>query len=96
MGAHVRQIERLFLALSDRTPLLRYADLTSPVLPLSVFLPLRVLVALPSPSDYEPLDVEREWNNLGDALKRHVSDGTMELVRLESPTCRAAASVATR
>jgi hypothetical protein len=75
-----------FLALSDRTPLLRYADLTNPVLPLSVFLPLRVLVVLPSPSDYEPLDVEREWNNLGDALKRHVSDGTMELVRLESPT----------
>lgn len=75
-----------FLALSNKTPIVRYIELPEPIRPLTVSPPLRVLVMISNPTDYEPLDVEREWNNLQTALSDLVQRGTVVLERLDSAT----------
>lgn len=75
-----------FLSLSVSTPLVRYMDLPERINPLQVNLPLRVLVVISSPSDYPILDVEREWNNLQNALKDLTERGVIVLERLETAT----------
>ena len=52
--------QRLFLALSEWTPLVRYLDLPGAVRPLEVTPPLRVLVLAASPSDLAALDADAE------------------------------------
>jgi hypothetical protein len=78
-----------FIALSSDTPIIRYLELPEPVKPLAVKPPLRVLAMISSPSDYPPLDVEREWANLKEALAPLVSSGKVLVDRLESPTLSA-------
>jgi WD40 repeat protein/tetratricopeptide (TPR) repeat protein len=73
-----------FFALSTSTPVVRYLELTPAIHPLSINLPLRVLVVISSPTDYQPLDVEREWRNLQDALQPLVARGLVEIERLNS------------
>jgi hypothetical protein len=75
-----------FMALSSDTPIVRYLELREPVKPLAVTPPLRVLAMISSPSDYPPLDVEREWANLKEALAPLVSSGKVVVDRLENPT----------
>jgi dipeptidyl aminopeptidase/acylaminoacyl peptidase len=60
--------QRHFLALSEWTPLVRYLDLPGGVRPLSVRLPLRVLVVVASPSDLVALDTDSELRRLREAL----------------------------
>ena len=75
-----------FLALSDRTPLVRYLELPERIRPLQVIPPLRALVMISSPSDVVELDVEREWAKLrralGDLERRHL----VVLERLDTAT----------
>jgi hypothetical protein len=75
-----------FLALSDRTPLVRFLAVPDPPRPLLVSPPLRVLVMIASPSDYPRLDVEQEWRKLSDALGRLERAGHVRLERLEAAT----------
>lgn len=71
-----------FLALSRRTPLVRYLDLPDPPRPLGVEGPLRVLVMISSPHGYPALDVEQEWSLLMDALAAQQAEGRVIIERL--------------
>jgi len=72
-----------FLVLSTETPLVRYLDLPEPIQPLAITPPLRVLVMISSPSDHMPLDVEREWTTIGEALGGLEQRELVALERLE-------------
>jgi CHAT domain len=78
-----------FMALSVETPLVRYLDLPERIQPLAVKPPLKILVMISSPSDYPPLDVEREWAKLTDALRDLTQRGLVSLERLEGATLSA-------
>jgi outer membrane protein assembly factor BamD (BamD/ComL family) len=75
-----------FLVLSIETPLVRYLELPLDVQPLPVHLPLQVLVMIASPQDYPPLDVEREWAKLKEALGDLEARGQVAVTRLETAT----------
>lgn len=81
-------VHNRFLVLSIETPLVRYLDLAEPIQPLAIKLPLRVLVMISSPNGYMPLDVEREWTTLCEALDELAERGLVVVERLEeaSPT----------
>src|SRR5262249_12539984 len=46
-----------FLCLFEKTPLIRYVELTDPIASLAITPPLRILVVAASPRGYEPLDI---------------------------------------
>jgi formylglycine-generating enzyme required for sulfatase activity len=73
-----------FFSLTVDTPLVRYLELTPTIRPLAVKPPLRLLVVISSPSDYDTLDVEREWRDLLVALQPLVKRGLVVIERLES------------
>lgn len=75
-----------FLALSTITPLIHYLELPSPVRPLLVSPPLRILVVIASPSDLAPINAEQEWSNLQNALYDLINDKQVIVERLDSPT----------
>ncbi|MBI4675567.1 MAG: hypothetical protein HY741_28315 [Chloroflexi bacterium] len=58
-----KQLNR-FVAVSSKTPLVRYPALPTPIRPLPLQLPLRILAMIPKPNDWVALDVELEWRNL--------------------------------
>ena len=60
--------------------LVRHVNVASPVVPLSVGLPLRVLAVVSSPAKLAPLDVVTEKQLLTDALARLTAEGRAELV----------------
>lgn len=68
-----------FVVMSSDTPLVRYLDLPKGAAPLTVEPPLRVLVMVSSPSDLDPLDVEREVDLLRQATADLTSAGVLEL-----------------
>jgi tetratricopeptide (TPR) repeat protein len=80
-----RELDR-FLALSGRTPLVRYVALAQPERALAVPLPLRILVVVSDPTDVPRLDVEQEWTHLNTALNAPAAAGTVVIERLEQPT----------
>lgn len=73
---------REFLAVREHTPLVRYLPVAQPIPPITVEGPLRVLVALSSPSDHPRLDIAREWDILRNALGPSVAAGQLELRRV--------------
>lgn len=75
-----------YVALNSRTPLVRFLELPGDVRPPAIAPPLRILVLLANPRDYPPIDVEREWSRLNDALGELPRQGRVELERLEQPT----------
>jgi hypothetical protein len=75
-----------FLALSAETPIVRYLELPESIRPLAIAPPLRVLVMIASPRDQAPLDVEREWALLQQALGDLKVRGLVMLERLEEPS----------
>ncbi len=75
-----------FLALSNKTPLVRYIELPETPRSLKITLPLRILVMISSPNDYETLDVEREWQSLNQALHALIAEQSVSLERLDQAT----------
>ncbi len=75
-----------FVALSVRTPIVRYVDLPQPPRTLVVTLPVSVLVMISSPSDFPTLDVEREWTNLTTALAPLERQGGVRVERMDDAT----------
>ncbi len=78
--------QRHFVGLGEQSPILRYLSLPRSRSALLVEPPLRVLAVLASPAGLAPLDMEREWQAMQDALAPLVSDGKFTLERLASPT----------
>ena len=68
-----------FLALSRRTPLVRYVARPQPVPPLKVEGPLRVLVLISAPTDQPALQVDRERALIEDALGSQIEADAVEL-----------------
>ena len=75
-----------FLALSTKTPIVRYLELPKRIQPLAVQPPLTMLVMLASPKDFEALDVEQEWAQLREALGDLKKRGLIDLQRLAGAT----------
>jgi hypothetical protein len=83
------QTRNRFLSLSDRTPLVRYLEVSDPPRPLTVSPPLQILVMIASPSDYPQLDVEQEWTKLRTALAPLEQANQVQVTRLETATLAA-------
>ncbi len=78
---------RRFLALAERTPIVRYLALNLPQPEgLLVEPPLRILAVLASPSGLDALDVESEWAALAAALAALQKTNTIVVERLTPPT----------
>jgi hypothetical protein len=78
---------RGFLALSGRTPVVRYLELSEGLGTLLVEPPLRVLAVISTPRGYRELaEADEEWRRLGTALEPLLKSGLIEVERLESPT----------
>lgn len=75
-----------FLALSAETPLVHYLDLPRRAGPLSVELPVHILVAVATPTDLPWLDSQQEWAVLHQAMRHLVKQGVVTLERLEMAT----------
>ncbi len=77
---------RRFLALSVRTPVVRYLDLPigPPSLPTEP--PFKMLVAISRPSGYTALDADRELERLHQALEPWEKRGWLVLEKLEKAT----------
>lgn len=69
-----------FLALSRRTPLVRYVARPQPAPPLQVEGPLRVLVLISAPTDQPALRVDEERHLIQEALSPMAEAGSVELV----------------
>lgn len=82
-------VQRDFVALSDRTPIVRYPQLPRPVKPLQVSPPLRILLVVSSPSDYVQLDAAGEERLLRGALAGPIAEGLVEVKLLERGTLSA-------
>jgi len=74
----------VFYALSENTPIVRYLDMTGTIQPLTVRLPLRVLVMISNPSDYPRLDVEQELKRLKESLESLLSAGLVKLRQVKA------------
>jgi CHAT domain len=78
---------RGFLALSARTPVVRYLELSEGLGTLLVEPPLRVLAVISTPRGYRELaEADEEWRRLGAALQPLLHSGLIEVERLARPT----------
>jgi hypothetical protein len=75
-----------FLAWSVETPIVRYLELPQAVPALPVHPPLKMLVMISNPSDWENLDVEQEWANLSSALQPLIEAGKLTVELAKMPT----------
>jgi DNA-binding transcriptional ArsR family regulator len=81
---------RGFLALSSRTPVVRYMELSESLGTLLVEPPLRVLAVISTPLGYRELaEADEEWRRLSAALEPLLGSGLIEVERLERPTLAA-------
>jgi hypothetical protein len=79
-----------FLALSGRTPVVRYLELSEGLDTLLVAPPLRVLAVISTPRGYRELaEADEEWRRLGTALEPLRRNGLIEIERLARPTAAA-------
>jgi len=78
---------RGFLALSGRTPVIRYLELSEALGTLMVEPPLRVLAVISTPQGYRELaEADEEWRRLRVALEPLLKSRLIELERLERAT----------
>ena len=77
---------RRFVALSADSPIVRFLDLPGTTTPLKIEPPIKLLVVIASPSDFEPLQVEEEWARLSEAVGSVEGAGLITLERLNKPT----------
>lgn len=75
-----------FLAQSNQTPIVRYIEMAERIKPLTLNLPLQVLVMISSPADHVRLDVERERSLLQEALRSLSVQGKVRMKFLEKAT----------
>ncbi len=75
-----------FLALSRRTPIVRYTQQLDTHAAAAITMPLRVLVMISAPANFPTLDVEGEWTRLQEATASLRERGLLQLERLESAT----------
>ena len=68
-----------YLSLSKYSPIVRYLEVASPVVPLNVEPPLRLLAMVASPEDLPALNVERERLRVETALEELVAAGVLEV-----------------
>jgi CHAT domain len=81
---------RGFLALSSRTPVVRYLELSERIGTLLVEPPLRVLAVIATPGGYQELaEADEEWRRLVAALGPLLGSGRIEVERLEHSTLAA-------
>ncbi|MCB9131483.1 MAG: CHAT domain-containing protein [Anaerolineales bacterium] len=78
-----------FIGLGEQSPVVRYLSLPRSRSALLVEPPLRVLAVLASPAGLPPLDMEREWQVIQDALAGLTADGKFVLERLTTPSLSA-------
>lgn len=80
--------EGCFLAQSSYTPLVRYLEMAHGIQPLTVELPLRVLILISAPDDpqYVRLDVDRERQRVQEAVGPLLHDGRVDVDWLEEAT----------
>lgn len=78
-----------FLSLSVDSPLVRDLDLTGRIEPLQLEPPLRVLVMIASPTDFDVLDVEKEWVRLKEAVADLEAAGRIVLDRTDTASLSA-------
>jgi hypothetical protein len=71
-------VHQRFLALSDKTPIVRYLELPIPETPLQITPPLRLLMILSSPRDLPPVSADRERETVVNALSPLESTGLVE------------------
>jgi formylglycine-generating enzyme required for sulfatase activity len=74
------------IALSTTTPLVRYIEVAQAPQSLAVTPPLQVLAVISDPQGVPPLNVEREWQQLQDALTDLQSARKVIVERLAAPT----------
>jgi len=75
-----------FLALSDRTPVVRYVQMPDPPRPVAVSLPLRILLIRSEPSDRAPLSLATEWDLVRQALAELSAAGMVRFTELAAAT----------
>lgn len=75
-----------FFSLSTSTPVVRYLDLPREAQPLTVTLPLKLLVMISSPKGHTELDSEAEWDRLSQSLGDLVDRGWVILERMQGAT----------
>ncbi|MGB0383596.1 MAG: CHAT domain-containing protein [Ardenticatenaceae bacterium] len=75
-----------FLLLSDQTPIVRYLERSGTEQPLELVRPLRILMVIANPLDLSPLDAEKEWQKVQEALEGLQHRGLVEIHRLASGT----------
>ncbi|MET0801082.1 MAG: CHAT domain-containing protein [Actinomycetota bacterium] len=68
-----------YLSLSKYSPIVRYLELATPVVPLEVDPPLRLLAMVASPEDLPALNVERERLRVETALSELAGSGVIEV-----------------
>ena len=78
-----------FLVLSESTPIIRYLDLPREVLPLTVTPPLRILLAVCSPTNLTQLDTQAEVARVAESLRDLVERGLVIVDPLPNATLTA-------
>jgi len=75
-----------FLCHNRQTPMVRYLEIPKVISPLSLELPLRLLVMISSPTNLAPLDVEHEKKKIQTALQSLADKQLVEITFLEAAT----------
>lgn len=75
-----------YMCLNLVTPLVRYAKIPRPILPLTVNGPVRILGMVASPKGYPELDVEAEKLKVEEALAHLLKEGVFELSWVKGQT----------
>lgn len=78
--------EDRFLALSGRTPVIRYMQFPAARRKVIASAPLRILVIKSEPADYEPLELDAEWEKVSEALGELTGSGLVSFTELANPT----------
>jgi Tol biopolymer transport system component len=80
-----------FLSISASTPVVRYLDVSKPVRPVHVELPIRILAVVSAPSDAEELKAGEERSKLETALQPLIEANAVAIDWLEGATLLALA-----
>lgn len=82
-------VEDSYLALTIKTPIMRYLEMPVAIEPLQIQPPLRILVIAPDPIDLPELAVGKELQKLEQGLKSLKDENLVEVVRLSPPNLSA-------